>query len=109
MIPPEVQELLREYADVFPDTPPLGSPNARDTDQAIDLELESKPPSHRIYRMSPVEDGELKKQIDIYLAAGQIEAAKSPFGAGVLFAKKKDGTQRLCVDYRAIERNYAER
>ena len=54
--------------------------------------------------MSPMEDVELKKQIDTYLEAGQIEAAKSPFGAGVLFAKKKDGTQRLCIDYRALNK-----
>ena len=54
--------------------------------------------------MSPTEEAELKKQLDAYLAAGQIEPARSPFGAGVLFAKKKDGTQRLCIDYRALNK-----
>ena len=52
--------------------------------------------------MAPAEDAELKKQLDAYLAAGQIEPAQSPFGAGVLFARKKDGSLRLCIDYRAL-------
>lgn len=52
--------------------------------------------------MSPAEDTELKTQLEAYLAAGQIEPAQSPFGAGVLFARKKDGSQRLCIDYRGL-------
>ena len=54
--------------------------------------------------MSPTEEKELKKQLDTYLEAGQIEPARSPFGAGVLFANNKDGTQRLCIDYRALNK-----
>ena len=52
--------------------------------------------------MAPAEDKELKLQLENYLSLGHIEPANSPFGAGVLFAKKKDGTQRLCVDYRGL-------
>ena len=54
--------------------------------------------------MSPPEEQELKKQLDAYISAGQIEPARSPFGAGVLLAKKKDGSQRLCIDYRALNK-----
>ena len=54
--------------------------------------------------MAPDEEKELKSQLDKYLAAGQIERARSPFGAGVLFARKKDGTLRLCIDYRALNK-----
>ena len=54
--------------------------------------------------MAPDEDRELRAQLDKYLAAQQIEPAKSPFGAGVLFARKKDNTLRLCIDYRALNR-----
>ena len=52
--------------------------------------------------MTPDQETELKQQLDKYLAAGQIERTYSPFGAGTLFASKKDGTQRLCIDYRAL-------
>ncbi|MGV1089522.1 MAG: reverse transcriptase domain-containing protein, partial [Mycobacterium sp.] len=54
--------------------------------------------------MSPLELQELKKQLDTYLAAGQIEPAKSPFGAGVLFAPKPDGSKRMCIDYRNLNK-----
>ena len=50
--------------------------------------------------MSPLEDDALKKQLDAYIAAGHIVKTNSPFGAGVLFAEKKDGGLRLCIDYR---------
>ena len=93
---------MDQFADVFTAYLPLGLPVARATDHRIDLQPSSKPPAHRIYRMAPAEDAELKKQLDAYLAAGQIEPAQSPFGAGVLFARKKDGSLRLCIDYRAL-------
>ena len=54
--------------------------------------------------MSPDEDRELRAQLEKYRAAGQIEPANSPFGAGVLFARKKDNTLRLCIDYRALNK-----
>ena len=51
---------------------------------------------------SPAEETELKRQLDAYLQAGQIEPARSHFGAGLLFARKKDNSLRLCMDYRAL-------
>ena len=51
---------------------------------------------------NPKQDDELKKQLDKYLAAGQIERSYSPFRASTPFAKKPDGIQRLCIYYRAI-------
>ena len=54
--------------------------------------------------MSPDEDRELRAQLEKYRAAGQIEPANSHFGAGVLFARKKDNTLRLCIDYRALNK-----
>ena len=54
--------------------------------------------------MSTTELDELKKQLDELLAAGFIQPSKSPFGAPVLFVKKKDGTMRMCVDYRDLNR-----
>ena len=54
--------------------------------------------------MSPEEDKELKAQLDQYLADGYIEPAHSAYGAGTLFARKKDGGLRLCIDYRALNK-----
>jgi hypothetical protein len=103
-LPPEVEQLLKEYEDVFQNPLPMGLPPPRETDHRIDLMPDYTVPRHRVYRMAQTELTELKKQLDAYLAAGQIEPARSPFGAGVLFASKKDGTKRLCVDYRALNK-----
>ena len=54
--------------------------------------------------MSPKELDELKKQLDDLLAKGLIQPSKSPYGAPVLFVKKKDGSMRMCVDYRALNK-----
>ena len=84
--------MLDEFADVFPDNLPLGLPVPRETDHFIDLVEHGKPPAHRVYRLSHAEEIELKRQREAYLQAGQIEPARSPFGAGVLFASKKEGS-----------------
>ncbi|KAL0439933.1 UNVERIFIED_CONTAM: Transposon Ty3-G Gag-Pol polyprotein [Sesamum latifolium] len=54
--------------------------------------------------MAPVELQELKKQIEELLEKGFIRPSTSPWGAPVLFVKKKDGSMRLCVDYRQLNR-----
>ena len=94
--------MLDEFADVFPDNLPLGLPGPRETDHSIDLVEHAKPPAHRVYRLSAEEEIQLKRQLEAYLQAGQIEPARSTFGAGVLFARKNDGTLRLCIYYRAL-------
>jgi hypothetical protein len=71
----------------------------------IILEDGARPPKHRIYRLSPKEEEELSKQLELYLQAGQIRPSASPFGAGILFAEKKDGGGwRMCVDYRSLNK-----
>ena len=101
-MPAPLQALLCKFGVVISDKLPLGLPVGRETDHTIDLEEGARPPTHQIYRMSPAKEIESRKQLDAYLAAGQIEPARSPYGAGVLFAQKKDGSKRLCIDYRAL-------
>jgi hypothetical protein len=101
---PEVRQLLTEFDDVFPDDLPPGLPPQREIDHKIELEAGSTPPTKAPYRMSPLELNELKKQLAELSSKGFIQASKSPFGAPVLFVKKKDGTMRLCVDYRALNK-----
>ena len=64
----------------------------------------SSAPSLATYRMSPTELDELKKQLNDLITHGFIRASKSPYGAPVLFVKKKDGSIRMCIDYRALNK-----
>jgi len=101
-VPPEIASVLREYADVFPAKLPAGLPPERDVDHRIEIDETVPPPVAKGYRMSPKEEQELQRQLRELLDLGHIERANSPFASAVLFAKKKDGTMRLCVDYRAL-------
>jgi len=62
------------------------------------------PPSKAPYRMSHEKLKEFKVQLEELLAKGYIKPNKSPYGAFVLFVHKKDGTLRICVDYRALNK-----
>ena len=101
---PLAKKLLAEFADVFPDDLPSGLPPKREVDHKIELEPGNAPPTKAPYRMSPLELDELKKQLAELSAKGFIQPSKSPFGAPVLFVKKKDGSRRLCIDYRALNK-----
>ena len=98
------QHVLSEYADVFPSNLPSGLPPPRAIDHAIDVVPGSAPPYKASYRMSPLELQELKKQVEELLAQGHIRPSTSPYGSPVLFVKKKEGTLRMCVDYRALNK-----
>jgi len=67
---------------------------------AIDLVPRTSPISIAWYQMSALELGELKKQLEELLEKQFIRSSVSPWGAPVLLIKKKDGSMRLCVDYR---------
>lgn len=98
------REIMSEYKDVFPDDLPSALPPKREIDHKIELMPGSEPTHRGIYRMSPAELDELKKQLDQLLSYGFIRPSTSPFGAPVLFVKKKDGGLRMCIDYRALNR-----
>ena len=87
-----------EYEDVFPNELP-GLPPLRDVDFCIELYPGTSPISMTPHRLAPVELQELKVQIQELLGKGFIRPSTSPWGAPVLFAKKKGKTLRLCIDY----------
>ena len=86
------QRLLRQFRDVFPDQLPPVLPPRRDVDHRIELTPGAVPPSRPTYRLSATELAELRKQLAELTAAGFIQPSKSPFGAPILFVKKKDGS-----------------
>jgi hypothetical protein len=90
-----------EYPDVFPDELP-GMPPDRDVEFVIELQPGTAPISKRPYRMPPKELAELKTQLQELLDKGYIRSSSSPWGCPALFVKKKDGSLRMCVDYRPL-------
>jgi hypothetical protein len=89
------------YPDVFPFELPSILPT-RDASFEIKL-IPSTMPIHKSpYQMAPKEQLELKKQLDDLLAKGFIRHSKSPRAYPVLFVEGKDGSKKLCVDYRAL-------
>jgi hypothetical protein len=90
-----------EYPDVFPDELP-GMPPDRDVELVIELHPGTAPISKRPYRMPPKELAELETQLQELLDKGYIRPSSSPWGCPALFVKKKDGSLRMCVDYRPL-------
>ena len=88
-----------EFRDVFPEELP-GLPSEREIEFCIDVVPDTDPISMPPYRMAPAELSELKEQLQDLLDKGFIRLSTSPWGAPVLFVKKKDGSLRLCIDYR---------
>ena len=92
---------MEEFPDVFPDDLP-GMPPDRDIEFIIELLPGTAPIAKRPYRMGVNELEELKKQLKELSDKGFIRPSASPWGAPVIFVDKKDGTQRMCVDYRSL-------
>jgi hypothetical protein len=97
----EIIKVVSEFPDVFPKELP-GMPPKRKVEFAIELLPGTATISKRAYRVSGLELVELKKQIDELLEKGYIRPSTSPWSAPVLFVEKKDGTRRMCIDYRAL-------
>jgi hypothetical protein len=100
----QAQKIVKEFSDIFPKSLPDELPPKRKIDHAIDLMPGAEPPSRPIYRLTYKEMNELKNQLTELLKKGFIRPSVSPYGAPVLFVHKKDGTLRLCVDYRALNK-----
>ena len=95
--------VVREFPDVFPEELP-GIPHEREVDLAIEIVPGTVPMSRAPYRMAPTELKELKSQLQELLDKGFIRPSVSPWGAPILFVKKKDGTLRMCINYRQINK-----
>ncbi|KAA0042309.1 reverse transcriptase [Cucumis melo var. makuwa] len=100
---PEDVPVVKEFLDVFPDDL-SGLPPDREIEFTIELLPGTAPISQAPYRMAPSELKELKMQLQELVDKGYIRPSVSPWGALVLFVKKKDGTLRLCFDYRQLNK-----
>lgn len=100
-VPAEVQPLLQEFQDLF--TEPTGLPPKRTCDHHIPLIPGAKPVNLRPYRYKPALKNEIERQVAEMLKSGVIQPSQSPFSSPALLVKKKDGSWRLCIDYRQLD------
>ena len=96
--------LLQEFEDVFPSEVPSGLPPLRGIEHQIDFVPGASIPNRPAYRSNPEETKELQKQVDELLAKGYVRESMSPCAVPVLLVPKKDGTWRMCVDCRAVNK-----
>ncbi|KAL4367674.1 hypothetical protein GQ457_05G014770 [Hibiscus cannabinus] len=100
IVPQVLQPLLEGYKEVFEE--PKGMPPPRNQDHAIILKPKAQPVNLRPYRFPHHQKSEIERQIKEMLSASIIQSSQSPFASPCLLVKKKDGTWRLCVDYRKL-------
>ncbi|KIO09057.1 hypothetical protein M404DRAFT_78751, partial [Pisolithus tinctorius Marx 270] len=105
--PPDLASVPKDYhdfADVFSKAKASTLPPHREYNLKIELEEGTTPPVGTIYSLSPVELQALQAFIDENLTTSFIRPTSSPYAALVLFVKKKDGSLRLCVDFRGLNK-----
>ncbi|GJW04235.1 putative reverse transcriptase domain-containing protein, partial [Tanacetum coccineum] len=95
--------IVREFPEVFPEDLP-GLPPTRQVEFQIDLVPGAAPVARAPYRLAPAEMQELSTQLQELSDRGFIRPSSSPWGAPVLFVKKKDGSFRMCIDYRELNK-----
>nr|GEZ61648.1 reverse transcriptase domain-containing protein [Tanacetum cinerariifolium] len=95
--------IIQDFLEVFPEDLP-GLPPTRPVEFQIDLIPGAAPVARAPYRLAPSEMKELSEQLQELFDKGFIRPSSSPWGAPVLFVKKKDGSFRMCIDYRELNK-----
>nr|GFA35110.1 putative reverse transcriptase domain-containing protein [Tanacetum cinerariifolium] len=95
--------VICDFLEVFPEDLP-GLPPPRQVEFRIDLVPGATPVAHALYRLAPSELKELYEQLKELSEKGFIRSSSFSWGAPVLFIKKKDGSFRMCIDYRELNK-----
>ncbi|GKE80237.1 hypothetical protein Tco_1550237 [Tanacetum coccineum] len=95
--------VVKEFLEVFPEDLP-GLPPVRQVEFQIDLIPRAAPVARAPYRLAPSKMQELSNQLQELSYRGFIQPSTSPWGAPVLFVKKKDGSFRMCIGYRELNK-----
>jgi len=101
-IPEQIENLLLEFMEVFQE--PKGIPPRRSHDRSIMLKEGTSPISVRPYRYPYYQKSEIEKLIKELLVMGTIRPSQNSFSSPVLLVRKADGSWRMCVDYRALNK-----
>jgi len=98
----DLRSLIDRFADIFPDELPLELPPDRGCEFSIQLRPGARPMVRPMRRFPQPDMDSMLKEINALLAAGFIKPSTSEYGAQVLFVPKKDGSRRMCIDYRSL-------
>nr|GEV65962.1 putative reverse transcriptase domain-containing protein [Tanacetum cinerariifolium] len=102
--PSEIKPLLKEFVDVFPSEIPAGLPLVQEIQHCIDFLPGAVIPNKPAYRMNPKEYEELHRQVNELLEKGLIKKSMSPCVVPALLVPKANGTYRICVDSRSVNK-----
>ena len=103
-VPKEIIELLNEYKDIVAEDIPGGLPLVRSISHCMDLILGASFPNKAPYRLTPIENEELNRQVHELLQKGLIREILSPCVVPTALAPKKNGEWRMCTDSKAINK-----
>jgi len=98
----DLVKFVLEYDVLFQE--PKGLPPKREIVHDIYLQQDAPLPNIGMYRLSALENAEIKKQVQEFLEKGFIRPSTSPCGSPIVLVRKKDGSWRMCIDYRALNK-----
>ncbi|XP_022158198.1 uncharacterized protein LOC111024735 [Momordica charantia] len=94
----------KEFEDVFQEDIPKGLPSIRGIEHQIDFIPGDTIPNRPAYRANPTETKEIQRQVEELMEKGYVRESLSPCSVPIILVPKKDGTWRMCVDCRAINK-----